>query len=145
MLSAMKSLSDMENEIWQLENATFSLFLTLFEKIVKSAKFWIPIFLELLKFWSWNFQDFQISFTEADLQSTSVDLLLSWHGMTQIRLLCSFLYFRSIYVVQKSKNFEKKRIKSVLVSNKCEQEALLNFIQIVIIMITVHRRFFTPT
>ena len=38
-LEKIKSLSEVENEIKQLKNATFSIFLHLFEKIVKSAYF----------------------------------------------------------------------------------------------------------
>ena len=38
-LEKIKSLSEVENEIKQLKNATFSIFLHLFEKIVKSANF----------------------------------------------------------------------------------------------------------
>ena len=70
-LEKIKSLSEVENEIKQLKNATFSIFLHLFEKIVKSAYFWVPKSLEPPKFWCWIFQEFLISFIGTDLKSFS--------------------------------------------------------------------------
>ena len=62
----------------------FLTFLTHFENFVKSAWLLIPIFLEPLQFWIWNFQDFVIHLLEQMCKVSAKSERVTWGSLVEL-------------------------------------------------------------